>query len=119
MLNTAPLGAQHGRPARALRGGLCSNWASTSYCCLGTCSGSIEILERGHTVEAVGGASAPTQRVSSRVTSLLGRANGGALFGAAKPPGCLEARDEGFPVPRVHRPPRSRHPRYALHRPGE
>src|SRR3989442_8473672 len=97
MLNTAPLGAQHGRPARALRGGLCSNWASTSYCCLGTCSGSIEILERGHTVEAVRGSSAPTQRVSRRVTSLLRRGKLWALFRPANPPGCLGAPYEMFP----------------------
>src|SRR2546427_12476544 len=89
MLNTAPLGARHGRPARALRGGLCSNWASTSYCCLGACSGSIEILERGHTVEAVGGGVGTPPRVANPVFSLPRGGNLWGLLRGAKPAGRL------------------------------
>src|SRR2546427_8037510 len=113
MLNTAPLGAQHGRPARALRGGLCSNWASTSYCCLGTCSGSIEILERGHTVEAARGTPGPPLRMSSRVSSLLWRANVGGPFGAAKRACRFEGPREGVPLSPAPCSPRSLPPPYA------
>src|SRR2546426_10880098 len=103
MLNTAPLGAQHGRPARALRGGLCSNWASTSYCCLGTCSGSVEILERGHPLVAEPRASGPDFARANRLATLLPGRYVVALSGAANRPGCFAAPYEVVPFAAVLR----------------